>query len=196
MFTSHTHIHTHRHKRLVSMNERVFPYGTKRIVSPLVNAQNIDHTEGTHKSVFSCLISLAFPLRCQWTGIFLFFKEMKVRLLQDLISWEQLWLRSSHVGSFLQLLLRAVLRATSFLLLFEHRRLWFWKAWRQRSREVDKISGDLSPLPAFVLTYFSLNGFLWKLGIQLCYSYIHLGYKTAYASLSWTETSHENITEK
>ena len=35
------------------MNASYFPCGTKRIISPLVNGQNIDHTEGTQKAVFN-----------------------------------------------------------------------------------------------------------------------------------------------
>lgn len=74
VYITHTHTRASMNQR-VSMNERVLlPCGTKRIVSPLVNGQNRDHTVGTQKSAFSCLISLAFLLRCKWTGIFLFFQ--------------------------------------------------------------------------------------------------------------------------
>lgn len=155
------------------MNECVLPCGIKRIISPLVNDQNIDHTEGTQKPLFSCLISLAFLLRGQWTGTLLFIKEIKMRLLQDLISQEQLWPQSSRVRGFPQLLLRAVLRATSCVLPFAKRRLWFWKAWGQRNREMDKISGNLGTPPGLLLVYLSLNGFPCNIGIWLCYGYIH-----------------------
>lgn len=70
---------------------------------------------------------------------------------------------------------------------------------RHGAKGVQKWTRQLKISALFLvwrLIYLSLSGFLWNIGIESCYSYIHLGYKVGYVLPSWVEKSHEHITER
>jgi hypothetical protein len=116
-----THVRRAHHSEYKEI-KRVLPFGTKRIF-PWIFRQNTDHTEGTWKSVFNCLmyrfgVSVKEPVN--WNILFI----RKIRwLLQDLILWGQLQ-PQSHVWEVSSGVLRASLRPLSCSLPPEHLMPW------------------------------------------------------------------------
>ena len=91
------------------MNECVLPCGMKRIISSLVNGQNIDHTEGIQKSFFFFnILDISAKMPVNW-NIFIY-QGNRSRIATRSHSWKQLWPQGSHVRRSPQLLSKAGLR--------------------------------------------------------------------------------------